>query len=184
MSTQSTGHVYIAVSIDGFIARLDGSIDWLDPYTGTGEDLGYDCFMESIDGVVMGRNTFEKILTFGKWPFDKPVFVLSRHLSEQDVPVDLKSSVRIVSGSPHEIMAIAAEEGLLRIYVDGGSVIRRFIADGLVEDLVLTRVPILLGRGIGLFGDGSEVSLQHVATSTFQSGLTQSTYRVAAATTR
>ncbi|WP_441235529.1 dihydrofolate reductase family protein [Bradyrhizobium sp. 930_D9_N1_4] len=178
-SKRTTGHVFIATSVDGFIARPDGDIDWLTGYAATGEDTGYDAFMATIDGLVMGRATFEKVLSFDSWPFSKPVIVMSRTLSQGDVRAGLDGKVRISSLAPRRLMEALAVEGWRRAYVDGGQVIQSFLQDKLISDLVLTRVPVLLGEGLPLFGRlTTDLPLRHVETTTFASGLVQSRYEL------
>ena len=177
--SQTTGHVFIAVSIDGYIARADGGIDWLEKYAAGGEDTGYDAFMDSVDGLVMGRGTFEKALSFGAWPFAKPVVVLSGTLSQGEVRADLTGKVRISSLAPRALMQSLAVEGWKRAYVDGGKVIQSFLKEGLISDMILTRVPVILGSGIPLFGQTEgDVALRHTRTITFASGLVQSRYEL------
>ncbi len=172
--------VYIAASLDGFIARPDGDIDWLhavqDP---EGEDYGYYDFLDSVDAVVMGKNTFEKVLTFGGWQFgDKRVIVLSSSIAA--LPDDLPPTVTLAAGAPAEILERLASEGIGHIYLDGGQTIQRFLAAGLINRLIVTRIPVVLGRGIPLFGPLDEdVWLTHVETKSFSNGLVQSAYEVA-----
>lgn len=176
----TTGHIFIATSLDGFIARPDGAIDWLpgldsDP----GENYGYDAFIASIDGIVMGRNSFEKVLSFGEWPYPKPLVVLSRALDASSLREDLKGKVEFSSLSPVDLMKSLAERGWSRVYVDGGQVIQSFLRERLIADMVLTRVPLLLGKGLPLFGPlDSDVTLSHVETRAYPSGLVQSRYIV------
>jgi len=176
---RTTGHVFIAASVDGFIARPDGDIDWLTRYAATGEDTGYDAFMATIDGLVMGRATFEKALSFDRWPFSKPVVVMSRTLSQADLRPDLDGKVRISTLAPRPLMKALALEGWRRTYVDGGRLIQSFLQEGLISDIVLTRIPVLLGDGIPLFGRlTADLPLRHVETTTFASGLVQSRYEL------
>lgn len=180
LPARATGHVFIAASLDGFIARADGDIDWLTPFATGGEDTGYDAFMASVDGVVMGRGTFEKVLSFGAWPFSEPVIVSSRTLSQNDLRADLDGKLRISSLAPRPLMEALAADGWKRAYVDGGKLIQSFLREGLISDIILTRIPVLLGEGIPLFGkmDG-DITLRHVETRTFASGLVQSKYSIA-----
>ena len=174
-----TGHVYIAASLDGFIARRDGDLDWLMKQPTGGEDHGYDAFMDSVDGLVMGRGSYEKVLTFGEWPYAKPVVVLSRSLAPEDLRADLAGKVRILDASPRRTMETLAQEGWKRAYVDGGQVVQAFLRAGLIRDLTLTRIPILLGDGIPLFGPlDRDIDLRHVETKAYASGLVQSSYEV------
>lgn len=174
-----SGHVFIAASLDGYIARLDGGIDWLSNVdTGT-EDHGYDSFMESVDGIVMGRGSFETVRGFDPWPYQKPVVVMSRRLTEDAVPAALRGKVRLTRGTPTAVMTDLGARGWTRAYIDGGQMIQSFLRDGLIDDVVLTWVPILLGGGRPLFGSlSTDVALRHLGTESFPSGLVQSRYAV------
>lgn len=177
------GAVFIATSLDGFIARKDGGLDWLSTHSKggePGEDYGYQAFFESCDALLMGRRTFETVLGFGgRWPYgDKPVRVASRTLSPADVPEGL-DSVRIVSGEAEEISRGLDAEGFDRVYVDGGAVVRAFLAAGLVREITLSLIPVLLGEGIPLFGPlEAELPLRHVETRSYASGLVRTRYEV------
>ena len=171
-----TVSVFIGTSVDGFIARTNGDLDWLPE--GGGEPHGYDEFMASVDALVIGRNTFEKVLTFEAWPYGgKRVVVLSSH------PIDLSAArggvVEHMSGSPAEIVSQLAATGAHHLYVDGGITIQRFLRAGLIQRLIITRVPVLIGDGIPLFGIlPGDVRLHHVATRHYPSGLVQSEYNI------
>jgi dihydrofolate reductase len=175
-----SGHAFVAVSLDGYIAGKDGDISWLDKYAGQAEDHGYAAFMESVDGVVMGRGTFEKALSFPVWPHrDKTTVVMSGTLGPEGLRADLVGKVKISRLSPRELMNALVREGWRRVYVDGGRVIRSFLQDGLIADLVLTRIPVVLGGGIPLFEpDGRMIALEHAGTKIFPSGLVQSKYNI------
>lgn len=175
-SRRARANVFVATSLDGFIAREDGGIDWLP--AGGEEDHGYAAFFASMDALVVGRNTWDLVRTFGTWPYgDKPVVVLTRR--PVVVPRELERTVRIDSGEPREIAQRLAARGLRELYVDGGRVVQGFLAAGLVRRIVLTRVPVLLGRGIPLFGPlAGDVVLRHVATRSYANGLVQSEYEV------
>jgi dihydrofolate reductase len=177
--------VYIATSVDGFIARTDGDIDWLDKpeYAALdGEDLGYDEFINSVDVLVMGSATFEKVLSFGEWPYGKtPVIVLSRR--NLAIPSHLHGSVRVENLAPGEVVSQLEREGASHLYIDGGKTIQGFIQAGLIHEITITQIPILLGSGIPLFGPlGVERSLVHQATKSFSNGFVQTTYQVACST--
>lgn len=177
-TSRSGCHVFIACSLDGYIATSEGGIDWLDPYAGSDEDHGYQAFIESVDALVIGRGTYETALGFSPWPYDKPVVVMSRSLSAQDVPAGLADTVEISAAGPREVVSRLARRGLNELYVDGGQLIQSFLQAGLIDDLIITRVPILLGAGRPLFaGDASQVLLEHLGTTSFPSGLVQSHYR-------
>lgn len=176
-----TGHVFIATSLDGFIARPDGDIGWLLERDDPAEDHGYDDFIKNIDAIVMGRGTFESVRHMTPWFYTRPVLVLTKSLAQDAVPAELAGKVRFSAKPPREAMAMLESEGCRRVYVDGGRVIQSFLALGLISDMVITRIPILLGAGRPLFGPlSSDIALQHLGTRAFPSGLVQSTYRVAA----
>lgn len=171
---------FCATSVDGYLARADGGLDWLDvPGAPDGEDYGYGAFVAQVDALVMGRRTYETVRGFDAWPYgDLPVRVLSS--KPLPVPAALADRVSTVSDAPARIVARLAAEGRPRIYVDGGETIRRFLAAGCIDTLILTRIPILLGDGIPLFAPGGpETRLIHQETRTFPNGLVQSRYAVA-----
>lgn len=175
----TTGHVFIGTSLDGFIARQNGDIAWLTGFPTEGEDHGFDAHMARVDAVVMGRGTYDAIKAMRPWPYAKPVVVLSRTLTQTDVPGDIADNVEIMDASPKEAMARFAARGWKRVYVDGGMVIQSFLRAGLVDDMVISRVPVLIGEGISLFGAlTTDTMLDHLSTRAFPSGLVQSTYRV------
>ncbi|MDH7788664.1 dihydrofolate reductase [Ochrobactrum sp. 19YEA23] len=174
-----TGHVFIATSLDGFIARENGDIDWLLARDDAGEDHGYNDFINEIDIIVMGRGTYESIRKMGDWFYTRPVLVLSAQLARQAVPSDLAGLVRFSDKSPEETMMMLKTEGAKRAYIDGGRIIQSFLSRDLISDMVITRVPVLLGAGRPLFGGGQrDVSLLHMGTRSFPSGLVQSHYEV------
>ena len=181
MSIQAS--VFIATSLDGFIAREDGSIDWLDKANAgvpPGEDFGYVVFFASVDVLIMGRNAYEQVRTFGEWPYgDKRVVVLSRH--PMMIPAELAKTVSSSSETPDALVRRLAGEGAKRLYVDGGVTIQRFLAAGLIDDLTITLIPVLLGAGKPFFGPlGNDISLTHQATKTFECcGFVQVIYRIA-----
>ena len=168
--------VFIGTSVDGFIARANNAFDFLPP--GGGEPHGYEEFMATVDALVIGRNTYEVVLKFESWPYgDKRVFVLSTH---ELAPAPAGAVVEQLSGEPSEIVAQLETRGVQHAYIDGGITIQRFLRAGLIQRLVITRVPVLIGEGIPLFGSlPHDVKLRHVATRTYQSGLVQSEYEVA-----
>lgn len=167
--------VFVGTSLDGFIARRNGDFDFLPE--GGGEPHGYHEFLASVDAVVMGRNTFETVWKLGPWPFgDKRVVILTNR------PIDLSAAGGVVeqmAGPPADIVARLAARGIHHLYVDGGNTIQEFLRAGLVQRLVITRVPVLIGDGISLFGTlPRDVKLKHVATRHYSSGLVQSEYQV------
>lgn len=177
----TTAHVFIAISLDGFIARQDGDIDWLLQRDDPTEDHGYTDFIADKDMIVMGRGSYEKILSLGPWPYDKPVLVLSEQLANTPVPDGLKGKVRFSDSSPKTTMADLAKENVRRVYVDGGRLVQSFLRDGLIDDIVITSVPVLIGSGRPLFGVlAQDIDLKLVSSRSFPSGLVQSMYRIAA----
>lgn len=143
--------VYIAASLDGYIATPDGGLDWLMNIPNPdGGDFGFAAFMEGVDALVMGRNTFEKVVGFGEWIYTKPVFVLSTTL--ETVPENLADKARIVRGDLATVMAELNTQGYENLYVDGGKVVQGFLAADLIDTMIITTVTTVLGDGIPLFG--------------------------------
>ncbi|MBE0642798.1 MAG: dihydrofolate reductase [Bacteroidetes bacterium] len=170
--------VFIATSLDGFIAREDGAIDWLPAPMESGEDYGYGAFFESVDAIVMGRNTFELVLTFGAWPYgEKPVVVLSSR--DLVFPPQVPPSVSQLGGSPESVVRRLSDRGYAYLYIDGGTTIQGFLREGLVDEIIITRIPVLIGSGIPLFGPlEADIPLRHVETRSFESGIVQSRYGI------
>jgi dihydrofolate reductase len=173
--------VFIATSLDGFISRKDGSIDWLDQANArvpAGEDCGYAQFMSTVDALVMGRHTFELASSFAQWPYGQtPVFVLSGSMSS--LPAGVPGTVRLSRETPAALVARLSAQGMKHLYIDGGVTIQRFVADGLIDEVTITRIPVLIGAGRPLFGPlSSDVRLEHLSTRAFDFGFVQSKYRV------
>ena len=173
--------VFVGVSVDGFLARANGELDFLD--AGGSEPHGYEEFIASVDTIVIGRKTFEIVMGFDAWPYGERRVVI---LSSQ--PVDLAAAsarggrVEYMSGLPADIASRLSTTGARHVYVDGGVTIQGFLRAGLVQRLVVSRVPVLIGSGIPLFGDlPKDVVLRHVATRAFPGGLVQSEYEVVSA---
>ena len=145
--------VYIGTSLDGYIADQNGGLDWLDSVPNPdGDDMGYPAFMERIDALLMGRTTFETVLNFGvEWPYHKPVYVLSNTL--KDVPNDLIGKVWLVNGPLEDVLKKVHEKGHTRLYIDGGVTVQSFLRKNLIDELIITTIPVLLGGGVPLFGD-------------------------------
>lgn len=169
--------VFLGTSLDGFLARTDGSLDWLDTVHVPGEDYGYQAFFDSVDALLLGSRTYETVRAFDEWPYgDKPCFVAS---SRNWVPVRHETFIR---GNPVELARKLAERDYSRVYLDGGALIRSFLATGLVSDMTLSVIPILLGRGIPLFREigkeptYGEHALKPTGVKSFPSGLVQLTY--------
>ena len=168
--------VFIGTSLDGFIARHNGKFDFLPE--GGGEPHGYTEFFASVDALVIGRNTFEIVEAFPEWPYgDKRVIVLST--CSLDLSKVRGGKVEQMSGPPHEIVAQLEARGIHHIYVDGGITIQQFLRAGLIQRFIITRVPVLIGQGIPLFGTlPNDIRLKHIATQSYPSGLVKTEYEV------
>lgn len=171
--------VYIATSVDGFIARPDGAIDWLErpEYAASKlNGLQYGAFIATVDTIVMGRNTFEKVLSFDHWPYEgTPVVVLSGQ--NLHIPDHLAGKSSASSGAPEQIVSRLAAEGKKHLYIDGGKTIQRFLEARQIHEITITRIPILLGSGIPLFGStGIEQSLKLIAATASENGFVQERY--------
>lgn len=172
--------VFIGTSLDGFIAREDGSIDWLikaNQLVPKGEDCGYADFMKSVDAILMGRKTFQTALGFDTWPYgDMPVYILSRSISE--LPSTVPASVQLIQGQVADISKQIAAAGHRKVYLDGGETIQSFLAANAVAELTITRVPVLIGSGRPLFGNvPQDIMLEHASTMAYPFGFVQSVYR-------
>ena len=144
-------YVYVAASLDGYIATKDGGIDWLSEIPNPDHsDYGYAKFIQEIDAIVMGRNTFEKVLSFGEWPYTIPVFVLSHSLNK--IPAPIADKVEVVCGDLGSRLDQLNQRGHHNLYIDGGGTIQSFLREDLIDEMIITRIPILLGDGLSLFG--------------------------------
>ncbi|MBC3238711.1 dihydrofolate reductase [Pseudomonas lurida] len=173
--------VFIAASIDGFIARPNGDIEWLHrPEYETAELNGvtYERFIATVDALVMGRKTLEKILSFPEWPYEgTPVIALSHQPLQ--IPAHLEGKVELMAGDVTSLVATLAERGMKHLYIDGGQTIQAFLEAGLVNELIITRIPVLLGQGIPLFSQiGRQLELRHIGTHESDNGFVQSRYQV------
>ena len=173
--------VYIATSLDGFIAREDGSLDWLpgsDGESESEEDYGYQDFMDSVDVLVMGRNSYEMVMSFGEWPYgEKRVVVLSSSLKK--LGKGLPDNVELKSCTPNELLTHLEASDCKHAYIDGGKTIQGFLRANLIDEIIVTRIPVLIGTGISLFGPlDKDCALKHVETESYESGFVQSKYEV------
>jgi dihydrofolate reductase len=167
--------VYIGTSLDGFIARNDGSIDWLTQFANEEVINAYKELISSIDAIVIGRGTFDKVLTFPSWPYEKRVFVLSSSLKQ--APEKVINKVTILSMKPKALLSYLSECGFSSIYVDGGKVIQEFLRENLIDKLIISKVPILIGTGVPLFGYlDNDIQFNHVKTMVAANGLVRSYY--------
>ena len=170
--------VFIATSMDGYIARKNGDLDWLPGSDGTRgeEDFGYTAFFQSIDTLVMGRNTYALASSFSEWPYHgKKVWVLSSAYPHSGTP--LAHEAKGLACAPLELGLLLEQNGAQHVYVDGGKTIQSFLRAELIQELTLTRIPVLIGEGIPLFGQlAGDIKLRHLATQVFSNGFVQSKY--------
>ena len=173
-----TNIVYIATSLDGYIADKDHGLDWLNcvpnPHQ---DDMGFAEFMKGIDALVMGRNTFETVCGFDiPWPYAKPVFVLSKTL--KSVPEKVQGKVELINGSLEDVVAILNQKGFERLYIDGGKTVQNFLAEDMIDEMIISRIPVVLGGGIPLFGSLPELQMfEHISTDVKVNAVVQSHYR-------
>lgn len=175
---RTTCSVFCGLSLDGFIARTDGTLDFLE---GDGSapmsDHGYEAFMAGVDALVMGRHTYEVVQGFGQWPFAKKVFVLSSGAVNLSAVKAQGADVELLNASPEEVVRQLAGRGYTHLYIDGGGTVQRFLRAGLIDRLIVTHVPVLIGQGIRLFGPlEKDVPLRLVASRSFPGGMVQSEY--------
>jgi dihydrofolate reductase len=167
--------VYVGTSLDGFIARKDGDITWLTQFADENAIASYKEFMDRIDAIVIGRGTFEKVLTFPSWPYERDVFLLSSTIKK--LPDQAKGKATILSMPPAEILRHLSNEGFSNLYIDGGKVIQAFLKEDLIDELVIAKVPVLIGSGIPLFDElDVDIQFKHIRTAAFSNGLVRSYY--------
>lgn len=166
--------IYIAASIDGYIARTDGSLDWLDRVNSPGEDYGFQGFFDSFDALILGRKTYETVMSVNEWPYkNKRVIVLSRTLGS------VHRDASLFKGDIHELVSMLHAEGIRHIWVDGGVTMSQFLSSMLVDQLILSVIPIILGSGTPLFNAvKQELPCRLLSTKSYQSGLVQLQYAV------
>jgi dihydrofolate reductase len=167
--------VYIGTSLDGFIARADGDFGWLSQFANDEAIQAYHEFMAGIDVIVIGRGTFEKVLDFPSWPYDKKVFVLSNTLKQ--LPDSVTGKAMLLSMKPTKLLSYLSAKGFSNIYVDGGKVIQAFLKENLIDEMAIAKAPILIGTGISLFGYlGADLPFRHLRTVVQSNGLVRSYY--------
>jgi dihydrofolate reductase len=169
--------IYIGTSLDGFIAREDGDLDWLMNPEFANSDVfdEYERFINRIDAIVIGRGTYEKVLSFPAWPYNKKVFLLSSTIKL--LPEKLSKKATILSMSPRKLLNHLSDEGYSNIYVDGGKVIQGFLKEDCIDEMIITKVPILIGKGIPLFAAlNSDLLFKHINTKVYSNGLVKSYY--------
>ncbi|WP_419536319.1 dihydrofolate reductase family protein [Endozoicomonas sp.] len=173
-----SNRVYIATSLDGFIADRNGGLDWLHSIPNSdGSDFGFAEFMASVDALLMGRNTFETVLSFdGAWPYTKPVYVASNSL--EMIPSDLDDKASLIQGTPGEILTTLNGRGLKNLYIDGGVTIQQFLQCDLIDEMIITTIPILLGEGIPLFTHLEHPqTFEHQKTEVLLNSMVKSSYK-------
>ncbi len=172
--------VFIATSLDGFIARPDGVIDWLmqaNKSVPKGEDGGYHAFISNVDAIVMGRHSYEKILSFESWPYTLPVIVMSSQ--KLLIPDHLKNSVSSYTGTPKQVITHLAQKGFNHLYIDGGLTIQAFLNAGLINELIITVIPTLIGQGKPLFGElQADIQLELIDCRKIASSFVQMHYKI------
>jgi len=174
-----TGHAFMAMSLDGFVARQNHGLDWLMKQNTAGEDHGYDAFFSKVDGLVMGSGSYKTALTFDAWPYEKPVIVMSHSLTNADIPDDLRDKVFLTSLTPKQVMHSLADRGWRRVYIDGGKIIQSFMRGRLIVDMTVTLIPILIGEGKRMFGTlDADIDLELQSAQPYPSGLLTLKYKV------
>lgn len=166
--------VFIATSIDGYIADKDGGIDWLHSIPNPeGADMGFVAHFERIDALVMGRNTLDMVLSLDiEWPYSKPVFVLSNSMTS--IPKDYEDKVFLVKGPLKDILKDLKGRGYENLYIDGGITIQNFLKEDLIDEMVITTIPVLLGGGSPLFGELiGPLNFKHVKTQRYADAIVQ-----------
>lgn len=177
MKRDGQNKVYIATSLDGFIADTNGKIDFLDTFPfPENDDMGYNQFMSQVDAILMGRKSFETVLAFGvEWPYSKPVFVWSQTL--QAIPDDLGDKVKLICGKVNEVLEHIHQAGYVSLYIDGGKTIQSFLREDLIDEMIITTIPVLLGGGVPLFGElDSLLKFSCVDSKVYANGVVQSRY--------
>ncbi|WP_394751028.1 dihydrofolate reductase family protein [Spongiimicrobium salis] len=170
--------VFIATSLDGYIADKNGGIDWLYSIPNPdNDDMGYLKFNDTIDALVMGRTTFETVCGFDvAWPYDKPVFVLSNTLKE--IPESQQGKAFLIQGTLTEIVQQIHKKGFKRLYIDGGATIRSFLEADLIDEMILTTIPVVLGGGFPLFKElPNPLQFELIETQIFLNQITQHHYK-------
>ena len=173
----SNHHVFIATSLDGYIADAQGAVHFLDTYPMPGNsDMGYYAFMDRVDALLMGRKSFETVLGFGvAWPYTKPVFVWSHKL--QEIPAELAEKAFLVRGNLYEVEEQIKAKGYPHLYLDGGQVIQSFLQADKVSSMTITTIPVLLGNGVRLFGElENPLAFQCVSSTSYENGMAQQVF--------
>ncbi len=175
---ETKNSVFIATSLDGFIADKHGNIDWLHSIPNpNNNDMGYANFISSVDVLIIGRTTYETVLEFGiDWPYTKPVYVLSTTL--KNIPNELKDKVYLLNGNLNDILEQIHQNGHKNLYIDGGNTIQGFLKEDLIDEMIITTIPVLLGGGSSLFGELNQpLNFECIRSERFLNKITQNHYR-------
>ena len=166
--------IYIAASIDGYIAREDDDLDWLNTVADVNEDYGFENFMSQIDTIILGRKTYKvaiKAYKSSDWPYtNKKIIVLSKTLKT------VIDEATLYSGDLVSLINLLYSEGTNHIWIDGGNTISQFLRLGMVDNMILSIIPILLGQGIRLFDLNQETPCRLSSSQSYPSGLVQLRY--------
>ena len=170
--------VFIATSLDGYIAGVNNEIDWLHAIPNPDNiDMGFNDHMNNIDAIIMGRNTFELVDNMDcDWPYSKPVFVLTNTLNS--VKDELRDKVFLVNGAIQDVLSQIKDKGYEELYIDGGLTIQSFLKEDLIDDMIITTIPILLGDGISLFGKlNKSIEYRCVRSQNYANGICQNHFK-------
>ncbi len=169
-------HIFLGMSLDGYIADKNNSVDWLSAYPQEqGPDSAFALFMDNMDAIIMGRNTFELVHSFGQWPYTKPVIVMSQSL--EALPSGYEQKATLSKESVKDTLLNAFRKGYHELYIDGGKLVQSFLQLDMIDSMTLTQVPEILGGGISLFGDLDEpLKFKHIHTQILEGGLVMSGY--------
>ena len=167
--------VFIGTSLDGFIARKNGNFEWLSRFANEEVVNDYKEFLKGIDAILIGRNTYETVIRFAEWPYEQKVFVVSKSIKQ--VPEKLRKNVTVLAMEPAEILHYLSAEGFSDIYVDGGKLIQSFLKKDLIDEIAISKAPVLIGNGIPLFADlDIDLQFKHIKTHVYSNGLVRSYY--------
>jgi len=175
---EKRNRVYIGCSLDGYISDKEGKLDWLNQIPiPEGLDMGYGAFMENTDALVMGRNTFDTVCAFDvEWPYKKPVFVLSNTLTQ--IPKEYKDKVFLEKGPLEKVLSRINDQGFHSLYIDGGKTIQSFLKEDLIDEIIITTIPVLLGGGSPLFSKlDSPLEFECIDSKLFLDKIGQSHFR-------
>ncbi len=176
----SKGYVFMAISLDGFVAREDNSLDWLMKYGIDDSDNSFEEFTKNMNVLVMGSGTFKTVISFDQqWPYKMHTYVMSKTLTQNDIPKSLQDKISVKNLTPKQIMKFLYDKGLKSVYVDGGKLVQSFLRDGLINEITLTQIPIIIGKGKRLFAETEkDIDLEFVTSKQMKFGFIQNHYLV------